>query len=509
MSLILIFSILIRLVALGWSMAMLRRLRDWRMGFLTVMLALMALRQILTLLSEREFWAISITGHVTELPGLAVSVMAFLAVFFLERVLSERKRAEDNLRKSETKYRTLVEHLPAVTYIAELNRTSTTLYHNPLLDSILGDPKGDTFADPEFWVKCLHPDDRQRVLAELGESHRSGEPFVSEYRMVCRDGRIVWFRDQAVVVRDDNEKPCSLQGVMVDISQRKQVEEALRQAYDELEMRVQERTADLMAANRRLQDQITARNKAEERLRTHQTDLAHVVRLSTMGEMVSSIAHEVNQPLFAIANYTSGCVRKLRMGQIDPDELIDIIERTAKQAERAGKIIYGIRNFVRKEEPKRTQVDINELVQEVMLLLDYELQRAGLEFRSELETRLPPVLADAIQIEQVILNLVRNAIEAMESNGVARGQLFIQTSNPTNDVVEVAISDTGYGLPQDNADQLFEPFFTTKSDGMGMGLSISDSIIQAYGGQLTATANPEGGATFRFTLPVARGAQGI
>ncbi len=286
------------------------------------------------------------------------------------------------------------------------------------------------------------------------------------------------------------------------LAQIQERDEKLERHKAQLEIWVQERTADLTEANRRLEHQIAERKRTEERLREHQAELAHVARLSTMGEMASSIAHEVNQPLSAIANYASGCVRKLRSGTGTADELIEVLGKTAQQAERAAKVIHRIRTFVRKEAPKHTWTDLNDLVQEVMTLIEFDLQRAELDVRLELGEQLPLVLVDAIQIEQVILNLVRNAIEAMEDNTAAKGQLIIQTSTPKSDAVEAAISDTGHGLPIGSADQLLEPFFTTKSKGMGMGLSISHSIIEAYGGRLWATPNPQGGATFRFTLPV-------
>ncbi len=250
---------------------------------------------------------------------------------------------------------------------------------------------------------------------------------------------------------------------------------------------------------------ITARVRAEEQARQRQAELAHVARLGTMGEMAAGLAHELNQPLSAIVNYIQACLERIQLGAGDPKELLSDMEQAAAQAGRAGEIIERIRKFVRKPEAPRTAMDPNILVREAADLVRTELRHLEVQLILELTDPLPKVEADSIQIEQVIVNLIRNSMEAMSEAGGDRRRLVIQTSNAGRGTVECAISDTGPGLSADVGERAFDPFFTTKPNGMGMGLSICRTIIEAHGGRLWATTNLERGATFRFTLPIEGG----
>ena len=282
---------------------------------------------------------------------------------------------------------------------------------------------------------------------------------------------------------------------------RKQAEIELRQARDELERRVAERTADLTAANEQLRREIEQRRQAEDRERQRLLEIAHVSRLSTMGELATEIAHEINQPLTAIAAYSDACAGLLRSENWRREELIATLESISGQARRAGEVIRRVRGFVRKEESRRAPADINEIVREVVQLAQTEARWRNVVIRLELAPALPSLPADRILIEQVILNLVRNAIEAMEAMEANGRTVTIETVPGADDAVEVAVRDTGPGLPE-TAEQVFVPFFTTKPQGMGMGLSISQSIVQAHGGRLWAAPNHPCGAVFRFTLPI-------
>jgi two-component system sensor kinase FixL len=228
--------------------------------------------------------------------------------------------------------------------------------------------------------------------------------------------------------------------------------------------------------------------------------LAHVNRLGTLGEMVSGIAHEVNQPLTAIANYASAVRRLLLSGQAEPRELATILEKISNQAERAGQVIRGLRSMTRKQDTERTRLDCNVLVLEVTRLVEFELRDSGVRLQLDLEPRLPPVLGDGVQIQQVVLNLIRNAIEAMGPQ--ARGEsVTVASIAPSEAVVEIRVTDRGPGLAPDMEDRLFEPFFTTKAQGMGLGLSICKSIVAAHGGELSYRRAEQGGAEFLIRLP--------
>jgi len=252
---------------------------------------------------------------------------------------------------------------------------------------------------------------------------------------------------------------------------------------------------------------VTERERAQAQLRQRQAELAHVSRLSTMGEMASTLAHEINQPLSAIANYAQACLQAMNSGRDATDEVREDVTHIAAQAERAGQIVRRTRGFVRKDDSQRRRVDIADLVREAADLAEIETREHGVALRLELDGVPHPVLADAVQIEQVILNLVRNALESMKHQQKDRRRLSIRTSFARDGCVEVAVCDSGAALPADKMGRLFEPYFTTKPEGMGMGLPISRSIVEAHRGRLWASGNPDRGMTFRFTLPVIEGVQ--
>lgn len=278
-------------------------------------------------------------------------------------------------------------------------------------------------------------------------------------------------------------------------------EQALRRAYGELEHRVVERTADLETALAALEEQIADREHAEEQARRLHDQLAHVARFSTLGEMAAGLAHELNQPLGAISNYASGCIQRLRAGNADEEKLIAALSKIAAQAQRAGQIIHRLRSFVADRESEKIAADVNGLVEEVVDLEGSEARQREVDLELELAADLPQVLADTIQIQQVILNLLRNGIEAMHETEASRRRIVLRT-RLLGGAVEVAVADRGCGYADIDSDRFFDAFFTTKDHGMGLGLTISRSIIEAHGGELGAAPNPGGGAVFHFTLPV-------
>jgi two-component system sensor histidine kinase TtrS len=270
---------------------------------------------------------------------------------------------------------------------------------------------------------------------------------------------------------------------------------------------VARRTRELSYANAELEREAAERRRAEAEARARQSELAHVHRLNTMGEMASGFAHELNQPLAAIVNYAKGAVRRVNQDVIASSELMPVLEKIAVQAERAAAIIRRIRAFIRKEEPEHAVIDLNKEIRETAGLITAEAERAGVQLTLRLDETLPRVSADAVQIEQVIVNLVRNAIEAIsEANSPVR-RITLSTGRVTPSAAEIAVEDTGPGLPQMGRDRLFDPFFTTKADGLGLGLSISQGIVEAHGGRLTAAPRPDGGAVFCFTLLIAEKAR--
>ncbi|MET0273141.1 MAG: PAS domain S-box protein [Phenylobacterium sp.] len=243
---------------------------------------------------------------------------------------------------------------------------------------------------------------------------------------------------------------------------------------------------------------LTERQSTERRLQDLQSELVHVSRLTAMGEMASALAHELNQPLSAIANYMKGSERLLAVDPPDRGKIQGALAAAADQALRAGQIIRRLRDFVSKGEAERRIENLPQLLEEAGALAMIGAKERGVRLRFDIDHRLDAVLADKVQVQQVVLNLMRNAVDAMEE--APRRELTVSARAAPDDMVEIAVSDTGPGISPEIADQLFQPFVTSKSQGMGVGLSISRTIVEAHGGRIWAEANPGGGTVFRFTL---------
>jgi C4-dicarboxylate-specific signal transduction histidine kinase len=243
-----------------------------------------------------------------------------------------------------------------------------------------------------------------------------------------------------------------------------------------------------------------SRNIAEEALRQANSDLARVSRITTMGEVTASLAHEVNQPIAAAVIDANTCLRWLTRDPADLDEARDAASRTINDATRAAEIISRIRQLFARSTPQRDLVDINAVVREMVLLLGSEATRHAIAVRTDLEANLPRVLGDRVQLQQVVMNLMMNSIEAMRDVSGTR-ELTVRSQRGENEQVVVSVSDTGVGLPPEHAAEIFNAFFTTKPQGTGMGLRISQSIVESHGGRLWATNSPPRGASFHLILP--------
>jgi PAS domain S-box-containing protein len=246
---------------------------------------------------------------------------------------------------------------------------------------------------------------------------------------------------------------------------------------------------------------LTERKLAEEALHKTQAELAHVTRVATLGEMTASIAHEVNQPLTAVIANANASLRWLAAATPNLDEARNAVSRIIRDGNRAGDVIARIRALVQKTDTEKVRIDINQIVQEVVILMQNEAVRKGVAIRMDLADDVSLVLGDRIQLQQVILNLVMNAIEAMDTVTDRPWEMLIRSSHHESDHLLVAVQDSGTGIDPPNLERIFYTFYTTKPQGMGMGLAICRSIVEAHGGRLWATANEDRGATFRFTLP--------
>ena len=292
----------------------------------------------------------------------------------------------------------------------------------------------------------------------------SGQGFAIETRSLrAQDGTYRWHLHQAVVLRDAEGKVLKFVGTTTDIDDQKRTEEALRQA---------------------------------------QGDLARINRVTTMGELTASLAHEVSQPISGAITNANVCLRKLGRDKPDLDEVRAAVTRIARDAQRAAEIIGRIRSQFEKGALNREALDVNEIIRETVALLRDEAVRYNISVRTELAADLPQIVGDRVQLQQVAMNLIVNSIEAMKDVDGIR-EMVIKSQRAENEQILVSVSDTGIGFPPQLAEQIFDPFFTTKPHGTGMGLRISRSIIESHGGRLWAVGSPGRGATFHLNLPAA------
>lgn len=252
-----------------------------------------------------------------------------------------------------------------------------------------------------------------------------------------------------------------------------------------------------------IQEDVTEKKRLKELALQHQTELAYMSRLNTMGEMATGLAHELNQPLTAITTYADVAVRLLNAGITEPDRFREIVEGSRKQAMRASEIIRHLRQLVKKQGPEKSELDLNDLIVGVLGFLETEIQSHGITIQRHLQAGLPPLFADTIQIEQVLINLLRNAFEAEPPPSGAPREVTVRTAIIGNKLVQTVVSDNGQGMEKETLSRVFDPFFSTKGKrGMGMGLSICRSIIEAHDGRLWAISKPGEGSIFFFNLPI-------
>ena len=293
---------------------------------------------------------------------------------------------------------------------------------------------------------------------------------------------------------------CALVASWVSAS-KKSSEQALTEARDLLEYRVSERTTELRKSNAELRRSIEEHRKAQQALMKTQAELAHLSRVFTMGELTSSIAHEVNQPLTAVVTNGHACLEWLSANPPDLEEARQSAERIIKDGTRAGKVLGRIRSLFKKEAPSREWLNLNDVIRELTVFLRGEAMSRRVCLRTDLAADLPRVRGDRVQLQQVVLNLIVNGIEAMRATVDQPKEIWIRSCRDDSVGVRIVVEDRGVGLSPQIAEKIFQPFFTTKDQGIGMGLSISRSIVESHAGRLWAAPGRSGGAMFQFIIP--------
>src|SRR5467141_339343 len=378
--------------------------------------------------------------------------------------IEDRKRAEEALRRSEV-YLADAQRLTCTGSWAWNVATRQSVYWSQENYRLLGfDPEGGIPSDEVFYQR-IHPEDRDRVRREtILERLDEGAHFDVDFRIVLPGGAIKYVRSTGHPVRNISGDLLEYVGTSIDVTERKRGEQATR----------------LLAAV--------------------QADLAHLSRVTTMGELTASLAHEVNQPIAAAITNANTCMRWLAADTPNLEEARAAAMRIVKDGTRAAEIIKRVRLLFKKGSPERELVDLNEVVRDMIVLLRSEATRYSISVRTKLAADLPEVVGDRVQLQQVLMNLMINGIDAMRDVDGPR-ELVVKSERGEDQQALVSVSDTGVGLPQQQADQIFNAFFTTKSHGTGMGLRISRSIVESHGGRLWAAENSPRGASFYITLP--------
>lgn len=366
---------------------------------------------------------------------------------------------ERKLRESELRFHLLAEN--ATDVISRHTPDGKFLYVSPACKSSIGYDHEDLIG--KHIHKLVHHDDQAKIRKAFTRRREKFNNNSIVYRIRKKEGEYRWFESNIRLIIDEQTKFIS----------------------------------EVQLASRDITDRVLDK---KARLRGQQ--LAHVFRLSTMEEMASGMAHEISQPLAAIINYTRGCVRHLQNSEHDLDQLKNVMEKAVTQAERAGEIVQRLKNFFCKGQLIKTPCKLNNVVRETVSLMRNELNNSKTKIDFNFDKSVPFIFIDKIQIQQVILNLLQNAIEAMQENYNKDKRIRIQTKSTSSDTIDVTINDTGPGFSKEIINKAFMPFFTTKAHGRGMGLAICRSIIEAHGGQFTINPTSNGNSWIRFSLPI-------
>lgn len=376
-----------------------------------------------------------------------------------------RLRAEDELRRTQTRYRMLVEQIPAVTFMANLGEGQNEIYIGPQIEALLGFSQQEWLENPVIWYWQLHPEDRARWCAEFARGCQSGGPFRSECRFIARDGRVVWLHGEARVIRDESGRPLFIQGVAFDITETK---------------------------------------RAEQQMRDAQETKARHERLAAIGQLAGGVAHDLRNPLGAVRNAWHYVAKRFQASPAWEDPRVQQLSGVMEsELARAGRIIGDLLDFARDRQPWRVACPLDDLVRDALAVV--VTPGPGVTLASDVPTDLPVPFLDRDQVRQVLVNLIQNAVEAVDPQ---RGKVMVRARAEGGSEVVLEVRDNGKGITPEVRQKLFEPLFTTKTKGTGLGLAIVSNITHRHGGQVEVESRAGQGTTFRLRLPIGLPSQG-
>ena len=397
--------------------------------------------------------------------------------------ITEQIEAEQALRDSEARFHDLADNISQFAWTAD--PSGWIYWYNKRWH----DYTGTTLEEMQGWgwQKVHHPDHVDRVVQRIRHSFETGAPWEDTFPLRGRDGSYRWFLSRARPIRSENGEVIRWFGTNTDITEQIAAERALRELNETLEQRVEEETRE--------------RVHAADRLDEARRQLAQVTRRTTLATMTASIAHEINQPLGAIVMTSGACLRLLTSPEPDLDLVREALRRLVDDGQRASNILANIRAMFRNDAQEPVPLNVNVLARDVLALLRREIERHRIVVHTAFSEDLPDVAGERVALQQVLLNLIMNAVEAMSALTDRTRQLSVKTELSAPDGVLIVVADNGTGIESKDIDRIFDAFFTTKSQGMGMGLSICQSIVEAHGGRLWAEPGLPHGSIFNLHLP--------
>ena len=416
------------------------------------------------------YWFVPPVNSFQVAPEHVLPLSLFIALcLLLTEFGASRRRVEGALEESEGRFRLMAKTIPEILWTESIT-PRRMLYMSPRYEQIWGRPLGDVERDPEAWIEAVHPEHRNDVRSAWGRwlAGAGDERLDVTFRIVRPDGETRWIHSRGTLIRDEQGRPYRGSGITADITEERRAQEALAKA---------------------------------------QMELAHVSRLTTLGELTTSIAHEVSQPLGGMMASAGAGARWLAAEPPDIAAARAALDSIAADGKRAREVIARIRALTKRQVPRKELLDINRKILDVLALTEQELRSHDIAVRTRVRQTLPHVAGDRVQLQQVLLNLIVNASEAMRGVHDRARELTIVSRQDDANGVQVEVRDSGTGLDPERAERVFKAFYTTKAEGIGIGLSISRSIVKAHGGRLWASPNEPHGAVFQLSLPVAEEGQ--